>query len=72
MRILVADDESVTRRMLQGLLAKWGYEVVSVENGNAAWDKLKGLDAPRMALLDWMMPGQNGVDVCRALRKQRP
>ena len=72
MRILIADDEPVSRRMLQALLVKWGYDVVSVEDGNAAWEKLKAPDAPRMALLDWMMPGQNGVDVCRALRKQRP
>jgi two-component system cell cycle response regulator len=72
MKILIADDESVSRRMLQGLLGKWGYEVIEVADGNAAWEKLKTLDAPRMALLDWMMPGQNGVDVCRALRKLRP
>ncbi len=72
MKILIADDESVSRRMLQGLLGKWGYDVVLAEDGNAAWEKLKALDAPRMALLDWMMPGQNGVDVCRALRKLRP
>ncbi len=72
MRILIADDESVSRRMLQGLLGKWGYDVVAAEDGNAAWEMLKAPDAPRMALLDWMMPGQNGVDVCRALRKLRP
>src|SRR5580658_10443891 len=72
MKILIADDESVSRRMLQVLLAKWGYDVVSAEDGNAAWEMLKSSDAPRMALLDWMMPGQNGVDVCRALRKLRP
>ncbi len=58
--------------MLQGLLGKWGYDVISVEDGDAAWEKLKSPQAPRMALLDWMMPGQNGVDVCRALRKHRP
>jgi diguanylate cyclase (GGDEF)-like protein len=72
MKILIADDESVSRRMLQGLLVKWGYDVISAEDGDAAWEKLKPSDAPRMALLDWMMPGKNGVDVCRALRKQRP
>ena len=72
MKILIADDESVSRRMLQGLLEKWGYDVVSAEDGNTAWENLKAPNAPRMALLDWMMPGQNGVDVCRALRKLRP
>jgi two-component system cell cycle response regulator len=72
MKILIADDESVSRRMLHALLEKWGYEVDSAEDGDAAWAKLKTPGAPRMALLDWMMPGQNGVDVCRALRKERP
>ena len=72
MRILIADDVSVSRRMLQALLVKWGYEVVPVEDGDAAWEALKSADAPRIALLDWMMPGQNGVEVCRALRKLRP
>jgi two-component system, cell cycle response regulator len=72
MRILIADDESVSRLMLRSLLAKWGYDVVSAEDGDAAWENLKSPESPRMALLDWMMPGQNGVDVCRALRKTRP
>jgi len=61
MKILIADDESVSRRMLQGLLTNWGYEVVSVEDGKAAWEQLNTPDAPRIALLDWMMPGRNGV-----------
>ena len=72
MKILIADDESVSRRMLQGLLTKWGYEVVSAEDGKAAWGLLNAPDAPRIALLDWMMPGRNGVDVCRELRAHRP
>jgi two-component system cell cycle response regulator len=72
MRILIADDELASRRLLQALLGKWGYDVVSVENGDAAWERLNSPDAPRIALLDWMMPGQNGVDICRALRTQRP
>src|SRR6202049_3379548 len=72
MKILIADDESVSRRMLQGLLTKWGYEVVSVEDGKAAWEQLNGPDAPRIALLDWMMPGRNGADVCGEMRAPRP
>ncbi|HEX4642320.1 MAG TPA: diguanylate cyclase [Candidatus Acidoferrales bacterium] len=72
MRILIADDSLVSRRLLQAMLAKWGYEVVTTEDGDAAWQELRKANAPRMALLDWMMPGQNGVDVCRSLRKLRP
>jgi len=72
MRILIADDDPVSRLMLRGLAVKWGYEVVTAEDGNAAWNHLKSPDAPRMALLDWMMPGLNGVDVCREVRTHRP
>jgi diguanylate cyclase (GGDEF)-like protein len=72
MKILIADDEAVSRRMLKGMLEKWGYEVVATEDGEEAWGKLKLPQAPRIALLDWMMPGQNGVDICRSLRKLRP
>ncbi len=72
MKILIAEDEPVSRRMLQGVLTRWGYEVVSVEDGNAAWERLNAADAPRIALLDWMMPGLNGIDVCRKMRQHRP
>jgi two-component system, cell cycle response regulator len=72
MKILIADDESVSRRMLQGMLEKWGYEVIAIADGDATWELLKLPDAPRLALLDWMMPGQNGVEICRNLRKHRP
>jgi two-component system cell cycle response regulator len=72
MKILIADDEPVSRRMLQGLLTKWGYDVVSAEDGKAAWEHLNAPDAPRIALLDWMMPGLHGVDVCREMRAHRP
>jgi diguanylate cyclase (GGDEF)-like protein len=72
MKILIADDELVSRRMLEALLNMWGYEVVAVENGKAALELLKAPDAPRVGLLDWVMPGMNGVDVCRAIRRDRP
>jgi two-component system cell cycle response regulator len=72
MKILIADDSRLSRRMVEVLVTKWGYEVVTVEDGDAAWDLLQSPDAPRIALLDWMMPGQNGVDVCRKLRERRP
>jgi two-component system cell cycle response regulator len=72
MKILIADDELISRRKLQALLAMWGHDVISAEDGNAAFDLLKAPDAPRIGLLDWMMPGKNGVDVCRAIRHDRP
>ena len=70
MKILIAEDDSVSRRMLTALLSRSGYEVVAVEDGVKAWEILQAEDAPRLALLDWMMPGMDGVDVCRQARKQ--
>jgi len=72
MKVLIADDDRVTRRMVGGLLHKWDYEVVSVEDGNAALACLAGANAPQLALLDWMMPGLDGLQVCREIRRVRP
>src|SRR5947209_1188484 len=52
------------------MLQKWGYEVVSVSNGLQAWEMLQVPDAPRLAILDWMMPELDGVEVCRRVREQ--
>src|SRR5258708_25342481 len=71
MKVLIADDELISRRKLQALLTSWGYDVVSVEDGNTALELLKAPNAPRVGLLDWVMPGKNGVDVCRAIRRDR-
>jgi CheY-like chemotaxis protein len=69
MKILIAEDDLTSRRILQAILAKWGYQVVSTADGNEAWEKLQGKDAPQLALLDWMMPEMNGIEVCRKLRQ---
>lgn len=68
MRILVAEDDPVSRRFLERRLEKWGYEVICAEDGDEAWAALASEDAPRLAILDWMMPGMDGLDICRALR----
>jgi len=69
MKILVAEDDLVTGRMLQTLLVKWGYEVVMVADGQKAWQILQQENAPRLALLDWMMPEMDGVSICREVRR---
>ena len=71
MKILIAEDDPVSRRLLERKLATWGYEVTSCSNGVEAWQKLNGEDAPRLAILNWMMPGMDGVRVCREVRKQQ-
>jgi diguanylate cyclase (GGDEF)-like protein len=68
MKILVADDDSVIRCSIEGLLSKWGYDLVVATNGDEAWGILQREDSPRLALLDWMMPGMNGPTVCRSVR----
>lgn len=68
MQILIAEDEPISRRVLQSFLVKWGYDVVVTEDGQQAWDKLRGPDAPHLAVLDWMMPGVDGLQVCRNVR----
>jgi sigma-B regulation protein RsbU (phosphoserine phosphatase) len=70
MRILIAEDDRISRRLLERKLASWGYEVVSCINGAEAWQALHRDDAPRLAILNWMMPGMDGVEVCREIRKQ--
>jgi sigma-B regulation protein RsbU (phosphoserine phosphatase) len=68
MRVLIADDDAVTSRRLQGLAASWGYTVVTAVDGPSTLIALDSADAPGLVLLDWVMPGVNGVDVCRSLR----
>ena len=69
MTILVAEDQSVSRHILVANLRKWGYDVLAVENGTRAWDALRASDAPHLAILDWLMPGMDGIEICRQIRK---
>jgi sigma-B regulation protein RsbU (phosphoserine phosphatase) len=70
MNVLIAEDSKVSRRVLEATLAKWGYEVVSTEDGDAAWEVLCGEDPPRMLVLDWMMPGLDGTEICARVRER--
>ena len=69
MKILIAEDDLVSRRMLEAILVKWNYEVVAASDGLQAWNALQGENPPPLAILDWMMPGMNGVEFCRKLRQ---
>jgi sigma-B regulation protein RsbU (phosphoserine phosphatase) len=68
MRILVADDDFDLRLALQTTLPRWGFEVVNASDGIEAWQALQGPDAPRLVILDWMMPGLDGLEVCKLVR----
>jgi DNA-binding response OmpR family regulator len=70
MKILVAEDQVVSRHILAANLRKWGYDVMAVEDGTRAWEVLQAQDAPRLVILDWLMPGMDGIEICRQIRKR--
>jgi len=70
MRVLIADDDSVSRRMLERMLRQWEYDVVAASDGLSARAILASPDAPRLAILDWMMPGATGPELCAELRSR--
>jgi phosphoserine phosphatase RsbU/P len=69
MDLLIAEDDLVSRRVLEATLQKWGYGVTAVSDGAAAWELLRRDDKPKLAILDWMMPGMDGVTLCRLVRQ---
>ena len=68
MRVVIADDDDVTRLALNGMLRRRGHEVVEAADGEEAWRALQAEDHPRLAILDWVMPALDGVEVCRRVR----
>ena len=71
MKVLIADDDALFRKMLSETLAP-GHEIVLVEDGYEAWVALQRPDAPQLAILDWVMPGLTGPEICRRVRKSSP
>lgn len=69
MRILIAEDDPVSRRVLQATLVKWGHDVTSCSDGPEAWRELQKDDPPSLLILDWMMPGMDGIEICRKVRQ---
>jgi len=69
LKILIAEDDPTSRQILKITLDKWGYEVVVACDGSEAWQAFQTDDPPRLAILDWMMPGMDGVEVCHKVRK---
>jgi two-component system cell cycle response regulator len=71
MKILVAEDEPVSRELLKSLLTKWGYEVITSNDGDSAWQLLQEQEDLRLVILDWMMPGKDGIEICRLIRQKQ-
>mgnify|MGYP000179837947 CR=1 FL=1 len=70
MKLLIADDDPTIRAYLKHVAALWGYDIIEVCNGEAAWAELTGEDPPRLAILDWVMPAPNGVEICRRIQER--
>jgi phosphoserine phosphatase RsbU/P len=68
MRALIADDDRISAKMLEAALTQWGFSVTTVHDGAAAWQTLAGADEATLAILDWMMPGLHGPEICRRVR----
>jgi phosphoserine phosphatase RsbU/P len=68
MKVLIAEDDRCSRTTLEATLTEWGYEVVTASDGLAAWEVLRQEDAPRLVVLDWVMPGLDGLELCRRVR----
>lgn len=69
MKVLIAEDDEVSRRVLEAFLSRWGFEVIATPDGAEAWRALQQPDAPHLIILDWMMPGVGGVELCRRVRE---
>ena len=72
MKVLIADDDPVSRRLLASAIGRWGYEAIIAQDGNEAMRALLARDAPKLAILDWRMPGMDGTELCREIRQQKP
>jgi len=70
MKVLIAEDDPASNALLKSLLLKWGFDVVNTFGGVEAWKALQREDTPQIAILDWMMPGMDGLEVCRRVREQ--
>lgn len=70
MAVLVAEDDPTSLHLLTVLLTRWGYQVLRAQDGARAWELLQKKHAPRLVILDWMMPELDGLEICRRLRAQ--
>jgi two-component system cell cycle response regulator len=71
MKVLVAEDSQVYQKLLLNHLGDWGFESIPVKDGDEAWNLLQASDSPKLALIDWVLPGMDGLEICRRLRRDR-
>ena len=71
LKVLIADDDPPTRILLRAAIAQWGYEVIETRDGEEAWQVLQQADAPRLLILDWLMPKLDGIGFLNALKEKK-
>jgi len=69
MNVLISEDDSISRRLLQAALVKWGYDVTITNDGKEAWKILQQPEPPMLLILDWLMPEMDGIEICREARR---
>ncbi len=69
MKVLIAEDEPAGNLLLKSMVFRWGFDTVTVFDGADAWKRLQEEDAPQIVILDWVMPGMDGLEVCRSIRE---
>jgi len=69
MKILIAEDDPISRRVLEATLVEWGYDILVASDGSEAWELLQKPDAPNLVISDWMMPHMDGLELCRRIRQ---
>ena len=72
MRVLIAEDDEISRKLTEASIGDWGHDVVSAADGAAAWEILRAPDAPQLLVIDWMMPKMSGIELCEKLRALVP
>ena len=70
MKLLIAEDDATSRMILTAVCSQWGYDVVCVEDGQAAWELIQQDDAPQLMIIDWEMPRMNGIEFCQRLKEK--
>lgn len=72
MKVMIVDDEATSRAMLEPMIKEWGYEVAVAAGGGEAWRELREETCPVVVVLDWVMPGLSGLELCARLKKEKP
>jgi len=70
-KILIAEDDPISRRLLEATLSGWGYDVLVTSNGSEAWEAIQQPEAPGLVISDWMMPHMDGLELCRKVRQMK-